>query len=75
MENTIVTREKAIELLKNGGVGVMPTDTVYGLVARAEDPEAVARMYALKRTGPQTWYGYRCIHRSANRTRRTRRSH
>ncbi|HTJ73527.1 MAG TPA: L-threonylcarbamoyladenylate synthase [Verrucomicrobiae bacterium] len=48
MENTIVTREKAIELLKNGGVGVMPTDTVYGLVARAEDPEAVARMYALK---------------------------
>ena len=26
----------------------MPTDTVYGLVARAEDPAAVARMYALK---------------------------
>jgi L-threonylcarbamoyladenylate synthase len=42
------TIEQAIILLMNGGVGVMPTDTVYGLVARAEDPEAVARMYALK---------------------------
>ncbi len=26
----------------------MPTDTVYGLVARAQDPVAVARLYALK---------------------------
>lgn len=43
-----VTHSEAIHLLKNGGVGVMPTDTVYGLVARAEDPDAVARMYALK---------------------------
>ncbi len=48
MENRIVTLNKAIELLKDGSVGVMPTDTVYGLVARAEDPVAVARMYALK---------------------------
>lgn len=48
MENRIVTLNKAIELLNAGGVGVMPTDTVYGLVARAEDPAAVARMYALK---------------------------
>ena len=48
MENRIATLNKAIELLKDGGVGVMPTDTVYGLVARAEDPVAVARMYALK---------------------------
>jgi len=43
-----VTLDEAIQLLKTGGVGVMPTDTVYGLVARAEDPSAVARMYALK---------------------------
>jgi L-threonylcarbamoyladenylate synthase len=48
MKERIVTRNEAIQLLKNGGVGVMPTDTVYGLVARAEDPAAVARMYALK---------------------------
>ena len=40
--------EKAVTLLMQGGVGVLPTDTVYGLVARAQDPVAVARMYALK---------------------------
>ncbi len=31
-----------------GAIGVIPTDTVYGLVARAADKEAVARLYALK---------------------------
>jgi L-threonylcarbamoyladenylate synthase len=48
MDTEIVFLDYAIELLKKGGVGVMPTDTVYGLVARAQDPIAVARMYALK---------------------------
>jgi L-threonylcarbamoyladenylate synthase len=37
-----------IALLKTGAVGVLPTDTVYGLVARAEDQAATARLYALK---------------------------
>lgn len=36
------------DLLYNGGVGVLPTDTVYGLVCRALHLEAVARLYALK---------------------------
>lgn len=31
-----------------GGVGVLPTDTVYGLVARASDRGAVKRLYELK---------------------------
>lgn len=44
----LISREDATSILIKGGVGVMPTDTVYGLVARAEDPQAVARMYALK---------------------------
>jgi L-threonylcarbamoyladenylate synthase len=44
----IKTTEQAIELLLTGGVGVLPTDTVYGLVARAADPTAVARLYVLK---------------------------
>lgn len=48
MSEKMVTKEQAVERLNNGGVGVMPTDTVYGLVARASDPQAVARMYALK---------------------------
>lgn len=44
----IVDVDKAAELLADGKVGVMPTDTVYGLVARASNESAVTRMYALK---------------------------
>ena len=35
-------------LLESGAVGVLPTDTVYGLVCRAADESAVKRLYALK---------------------------
>lgn len=35
-------------LLVNGGVGIIPTDTIYGLVAIASNQPAVARLYALK---------------------------
>src|SRR5665213_457588 len=38
----------ADQLLKPGAVGVIPTDTVYGLVARAADQEASTRLYNLK---------------------------
>jgi L-threonylcarbamoyladenylate synthase len=37
-----------IEILKNGGVGVIPTDTIYGIVGRALDPDAVARVVRIK---------------------------
>ncbi|HET6924922.1 MAG TPA: L-threonylcarbamoyladenylate synthase [Candidatus Saccharimonadales bacterium] len=40
--------EATKQLSKSGAVGVIPTDTVYGLVARADDPEAVRRLYGLK---------------------------
>ncbi len=39
---------KLIDLLQSGSVGVMPTDTVYGLVCRASDELAVKRLYQLK---------------------------
>ncbi len=32
-----------------GSIGIIPTDTVYGLVARAADIQAVERLYALKK--------------------------
>ncbi|MBC7708074.1 threonylcarbamoyl-AMP synthase [Polaromonas sp.] len=38
----------ASSLSRPGVVGVIPTDTVYGVVARATDPTAVARLYQLK---------------------------
>jgi L-threonylcarbamoyladenylate synthase len=36
------------KLSASGAVGVLPTDTVYGLVARASDQAAVKRLYDLK---------------------------
>jgi L-threonylcarbamoyladenylate synthase len=39
---------KLIELLKAGKVGVIPTDTIYGLACRAADGEAIEKLYALK---------------------------
>jgi L-threonylcarbamoyladenylate synthase len=41
-----------IEILKEGGVAVMPTDTIYGIVARAENKEAVERIYKLRKRAP-----------------------
>jgi L-threonylcarbamoyladenylate synthase len=38
----------AARLLRAGGLVAMPTETVYGLAADAEDPAAVARVYAAK---------------------------
>lgn len=35
-------------LLQNGEIGVMPTDTVYGLVCSASNRSAVKRLYGLK---------------------------
>ena len=37
-----------VEILKNGGVGVLPTDTLYGLVGSALRPEVVERIIELK---------------------------
>jgi len=38
-----------IKILKGGGVGVLPTDTIYGIVGSALIPEAVRRIYKLRR--------------------------
>ncbi|MDR0846802.1 MAG: L-threonylcarbamoyladenylate synthase [Lactobacillales bacterium] len=40
--------KKAIQTIKNGGVVAAPTDTVYGLLADATNPAAIAKIYALK---------------------------
>jgi len=37
-----------IRMIRAGAVGVLPTDTIYGVVAAADNPIAVAKMYALK---------------------------
>jgi L-threonylcarbamoyladenylate synthase len=40
--------QKNIEILKRGGVGVIPTDTIYGLVGSALSFEAVNRISKIK---------------------------
>jgi L-threonylcarbamoyladenylate synthase len=39
---------EAAEVLRGGGLAAFPTETVYGLGARADDPLAVAALYAAK---------------------------
>ena len=40
--------QKALEVLRGGGVILYPTDTVWGIGCDATDPEAVAKVYAIK---------------------------
>lgn len=40
--------KQAIKILKCGGVGVLLTDTLYGLVAQAMTRKAVSRIYKIK---------------------------
>ena len=42
------TITQAVELLRSGGVVAFPTETVYGLGADAANPQAVARIFAIK---------------------------
>ncbi|MCR9178611.1 MAG: L-threonylcarbamoyladenylate synthase [Erythrobacteraceae bacterium] len=39
---------KAVQILESGGLVAVPTETVYGLAARADSAEAVAKIYAAK---------------------------
>ncbi len=41
--------DKALEVLRSGGILLYPTDTVWGLGCDATNPEAVAKVYSLKR--------------------------
>ncbi|MFC2601874.1 MAG: L-threonylcarbamoyladenylate synthase [Candidatus Saccharimonas sp.] len=50
---TSVDNDELINILNGGGIGVLPTDTVYGLVARAADPVAIQKMYDIKKRADQ----------------------
>lgn len=41
-----------IELLTAGGVGILKTDTIYGIVGIASDRKTVERIYAIKKRTP-----------------------
>ena len=48
LKNTEEDIKTAAELLKNGGVVGIPTETVYGLAADALNPEAVKKIFKAK---------------------------
>lgn len=41
--------DQIIKLLKSGKIGVMPTDTIYGIVGSALNPKIVEEIYALRK--------------------------
>lgn len=48
MENLNEEVHKAFEIIKEGGIILYPTDTVWGIGCDATNPEAVAKIYKLK---------------------------
>ncbi|MFR4026740.1 MAG: L-threonylcarbamoyladenylate synthase [Alistipes indistinctus] len=41
---------QALEVLRRGGIILYPTDTVWGIGCDATNPEAVGKIYALKKS-------------------------
>ncbi len=48
MEDFIDDIEPCLEVLRNGGLILYPTDTIWGIGCDATNPDAVAKVYALK---------------------------
>src|SRR3989338_11017033 len=42
-----------VTILKQGGIGVLPTDTIYGLVGSALSQRAVKRIYKVRKRNPK----------------------
>ena len=45
--------DKIAKIIKNGGITIIPTDTVYGIATNAQNEEAVKKIYDLKKREPQ----------------------
>jgi L-threonylcarbamoyladenylate synthase len=43
---------EAVVILRAGGIVAHPTDTVWGLAADSENPKAIAKIHALKKSNP-----------------------
>jgi L-threonylcarbamoyladenylate synthase len=41
--------QKAVEILNNGGIIIFPTDTAFGIGCRIDNPEAVDRLFKIRR--------------------------
>jgi L-threonylcarbamoyladenylate synthase len=45
--------DNLVRVLKEGGVVVMPTDTIYGVVGRAENKDVVEKIYKIRKRAPE----------------------
>lgn len=52
-QENVWNNENLIKILKEGGVVVMPTDTLYGLVGKAENEAVVNRIYKIRKRNPK----------------------
>lgn len=53
MKTSLSHNQKLIETLKNGGIVVMPTDTIYGILTSALNQESVERLYQVRQRSPE----------------------
>lgn len=45
--------ENLIKTLRENGVAIIPTDTIYGMVGKAENESVVNRIYSIRKRNPQ----------------------
>jgi len=51
---------KAVEVLKNGGVIIYPTDTVYGFGCDIFNKDALERIYSIKNESNTKLFSFMC---------------
>ena len=51
---------RVVETLRNGGIIIYPTDTVYGIGCSVEDKEAIERVYQIKRVKIDKPFSFVC---------------
>lgn len=51
---------RAVEILKNGGVIIYPTDTVYGIGSSVFDKNAIERIYQIKKQDMHKPFSFVC---------------
>ena len=52
MQENIWDNENLIKVLKDDGVVIMPTDTIYGMVGKAQEEFVVNRIYTIRKRNP-----------------------
>lgn len=52
--------KKAVEILKQGGLVIYPTDTVYGLGCALSNKKGIERIYAIKRQNKKQPFSFIC---------------